>query len=166
MDSIKAPALPPLLPFAGRSPERPTPAPFQGLAVASSGLSLQRLRMEVTAANLANAETTRTADGGPYQRQVVTAEPTPAFAVASQAFGDYAPSAGGVRATGIATDTSEGALVYDPSHPDADRAGYVRMPNVDPTTELVTMMEARRLYEANATVFAATKSMLRRAIDI
>lgn len=166
MTSIKAPALPPLLPFAGRSADRPTPHPFQGLAVASSGLAAQRMRMEITAANLANAETTRTADGGPYQRRIVTMEPTPSNAVAPQAMGDYAPSVGGVRVTGIATDTTPGPLVYDPTHPDADKAGYVRMPNVDATQELVTMMEARRLYEANATVFSATKAMLRRAIDI
>lgn len=166
MTSIKAADLPPLLPFAGRTPDRPSPAPFQGLAVSASGLSAQRLRMEVAAANLANAETTRTADGGPYQRRIVTMEATPAYGPAPQAMGDYAPSEGGVRITGIAADTSDGALIYDPTHPDADQAGYVRMPNVDPTQELVTLMESRRLYEANATAFSATKAMLRRAIDI
>jgi len=166
MTSIKAPSLPPLLPLAGRSPDRPTPAAFQGLAIASSGISAQRLRMEIATANLANAETTRTAEGGAYQRRVVTMEPAPAFGPASQAFGDYAAVEGGVRITGVARDTSPGDMVFDPTHPDADAKGYVLMPNVDPTQELVTLMEARRLYEANATAFNSMKAMLRRAIDI
>lgn len=166
MTSIKPPSLPLLLPFVGRSPDRPTPAPFQGLAIASTGISAQRLRMEIATANLANAETTRTAEGGAYQRRVVTMEPAPAFGPAPQAMGDYAPVNGGVRITGVARDASLGDLVYDPTHPHADAAGYVRMPNVDPTQELVTLMEARRLYEANATAFSSMKAMLRRAIDI
>ena len=166
MTSIKPPSLPMLLPFVGRSPDRPTPAPFQGLAIASTGISAQRLRMEIATANLANAETTRTAEGGAYQRRVVTMEPAPAFGPVGQAMGDYAPVQGGVRITGIARDSSLGDLIYDPTHPDADAAGYVRMPNVDPTQELVTLMEARRLYEANATAFSSMKAMLRRAIDI
>ncbi len=166
MTSIKAPSLPMLLPLAGRSPDRPTPAAFQGLAIASSGISAQRLRMEIATANLANSETTRTAEGGAYQRRVVTMEPAPGYAPASQAMGDYVAAEGGVRITGVARDTSLGDLIYDPTHPDADPAGYVRMPNVDPTQELVTLMEARRLYEANATAFTSMKAMLRRAIDI
>lgn len=166
MTSIKSNELPPLLAFAGRTPERPSPAPFQGLAVASSGLSAQRLRMEIATANLANAETTRTAEGGAYQRRFVTMEAMPAYGPAPQAMGDYAPSEGGVRITGVAKDETPGAIIYDPTHPHADERGYVRMPNVDPTQEIVTLMEARRLYDANATAFAATKAMLRRAIDI
>ncbi len=166
MTSIRTGELPPLLPMMGRSPERPTPAPFQGLAVASSGLSAQRLRMEVATANLANAETTRTADGGAYQRRIVTMEPSPSFGPATQANGDVAPMEGGVRITGVAVDTTPGPVVYDPTHPHADARGYVQMPNVDATQELITLMEARRLYEANATAFSATKQMLRRAIDI
>lgn len=93
-------------------------------------------------------------------------EPAPGYAPASQAMGDYVAAEGGVRITGVARDTSLGDLIYDPTHPDADPAGYVRMPNVDPTQELVTLMEARRLYEANATAFTSMKAMLRRAIDI
>jgi flagellar basal-body rod protein FlgC len=72
----------------------------------------------------------------------------------------------GVRVAAIAEDNSEGALIYDPSHPDADDKGYVRMPNVNITDELVDMMDARRMYEANATVFQAMKNMLQRAIQI
>jgi flagellar basal-body rod protein FlgC len=166
MTSIKAPALPPLLPFAGRTPMRPDPAAFRGLAIASSGLSAQRLRMEIATANLANAETTRTAEGGAYQRRVVTMEPATPFGPVTQSMGDDVSVDGGVTVTGITRDASLGDLIYDPTHPDADREGYVRMPNVNATQELVTLMEARRLYEANATAFNSMKAMLRRAIDI
>jgi flagellar basal-body rod protein FlgC len=71
-----------------------------------------------------------------------------------------------VRALAIEEDPTEGPMVYDPGHPDADKAGYVRYPNVQVTTELVDLMEARRVYEANATVFQAAKQLLRRALDI
>ncbi len=166
MTSIKPPALPAFLPFAGRAPVRPDPAMFRGLALSASGLSAQRLRMEVASANLANAETTRTADGGPYQRRVVTMEPVTPMGPVAQSMGDDVSVDGGVLVTGIAADTSLGDIIYDPTHPDADAKGYVRLPNVDPTKELVTLMEARRLYEANATAFTSMKAMLRRAIDI
>lgn len=156
----------PLRPLDVRSNERLTPAPFAGLAIAASGLSAQRLRMEVAAANLANAETTRTADRGPYQRRVVTLEPTLSNAPARFTEGETVPDSGGVRVAGIGVDTRPGHTVYDPTHPDADANGYVTYPNVDATQELVSIMEARRLYEANATAFTATKQMLRRAIDI
>ncbi len=72
----------------------------------------------------------------------------------------------GVRVAGVETDTSEGPLVYQPGHPDANADGYVRMPNVRITDEMVDLMDARRVFEANATVFQSAKQMLRRAIDI
>jgi flagellar basal-body rod protein FlgC len=79
---------------------------------------------------------------------------------------DPTEALGGVRAAAIEEDPTEGPLVYDPGHPDADANGYVRYPNVDVTRELVDLMEARRVYEANATVFQAAKQLLRRALDI
>jgi flagellar basal-body rod protein FlgC len=135
----------------------------------------------VIANNIANAETTRTPEGGPYRRQRVALEAKP-----------FAPEGGvleagrlyptgeragelplpplqegnGVDVAGIYADGSEGALVYDPGHPDADADGYVRMPNVSLTQEIVDMMESRRMYEANATVFQAIKNMLQRAAQI
>ena len=148
MTSIKAPSLPSLLPLAGRTPERASPAAFQGLMISSSGLSAQRLRMEVAAANLANMNTTRTAEGGAYQRRIVTMQPAPAYGPAPRALGDYGPIPGGVQITGVAIDTSPGDVIYDPTHPDAGTDGYVRMPNVDQTQETVTLMEALRLYQA------------------
>ncbi len=154
---------------------------FRSLGISATGLSAQRLRIEAIAMNIANAETTRTADGTPYRRKVVTLQeaafapilrpmiatdrpagawlPAPDGRIAA----DAADGLGGVRVVGVEEDLSEGALVYDPGHPDANENGYVRMPNVSITDELVTLMEARRLYEANASVFEAVKSMLRQA---
>lgn len=166
MTSIKPPGAPAFLPFAGRTALRPDPAMFRGLAISSSGLAAQRLRMEIASANLANAETTRTADGGPYQRRFVTLDAATPPGTIAQAMGDDISVDGGVTVTGIAADTSTGDTIYDPTHPHADEKGYVLLPNVDPTTELVTLMEARRLYDANATAFSSMKAMLRRAIDI
>jgi flagellar basal-body rod protein FlgC len=121
------------------------------LGVSASGMSRQQKFIEVIATNIANAETTRTAEGGPYRRQVAVA-------------GNDA--AGGNPTTTVVTDPSAGRLVYDPGHPDADASGYVRYPNVDLATETVDLMVARRMHEANATVFQAAKAMLRRALDI
>jgi flagellar basal-body rod protein FlgC len=180
------------------SPAQPIVRPmFRSLAIAASGLSAQRTRMEATASNLANSETTRTPDGTPYRRRVVRLERaemseqgygapapgqlpfsvppfgTPPFDVPAYAPGDtgsYAvvpdDPAYGVRVAGVEDDASEGTLVYEPGHPDADANGYVRYPNVRVTDELIDLMDARRVYEANATVFQSAKAMLRRAIDI
>ena len=178
-------AIPPLrmLPLLTNTAEPPKKAAFfKPLDIASSGLSAQRLRMEVIATNIANAETTRTETGGPYRRRVVQMEETRAPGAAPE----YPPlpglpgesqdnvmtpadptlSLGGVRVAAIEEDATEGPLVYDPGHPDADANGYVRMPNVRITDEMVDMMEARRVYEANATVFQAAKQLLRRSLDI
>jgi flagellar basal-body rod protein FlgC len=186
-----------LLPSAPQPVRQPM---FRSLAIASSGLSAQRQRMETVASNIANAETTRGPDGTPYKRRITTlaAGDTPntptvqrsslapfngvePFTVPSGNFpGDAAKSfqipvletngpdngGSGVHVAGVSEDTSEGQLVYDPGHPDADKNGYVRYPNVRITDEIVDMMDARRVYEANATVFQSAKSMLRRALDI
>ena len=139
--------------------------------------------METIAGNIANAEVTSTPEGGPYRRRVVqmTANPVSPTLVGTplaglpgmppvpypDVAGATAPDAAwGVQVTGVVEDASEGALVYEPGHPDADDAGYVRYPNVRITDEVVDMMDARRVFEANATVFQSAKQMLRRAIDI
>ncbi len=149
---------------------------FRSLAIAASGLSAYSARMEVVANNLANAETIRTADGTPYQRRV--AELSEVVAPASLrstplreipgtiAADDPTARLGGVEVSGIAVDASEGPLIYDPGHPEANEKGYVRYPNVDITQEMGDMMSARRLYEANASVFQAVKAMLRRAVQL
>ena len=154
-------------------------AMFRSLRIAASGLTAQRQRLETIATNLANAETTRGADGTPYRRRVVdlqaqafapgmTTAPTveTLFAMATPEGAASMDAAHGVDVSAIVEDASEGPLVYDPGHPDADANGYVRYPNVDTTQEMVDLLDARRIYEANATVFQSAKAMLRRAIDI
>lgn len=171
--------------------QRPVKPMFRGLGIAASGLSAQRARMETIAQNLANAQVTRGPDGAPYQRRIVTmtaAAPErragggiPPLPSLPSRVGDAAamgipmrsPVAGGrgiepagVVLTGVTTDASQGPLVYDPGHPDADANGYVRYPNVSTTDEIVDMMDAKDLYEANATVFQSIKQMLKKALDI
>ncbi|MFQ5537918.1 MAG: flagellar basal body rod protein FlgC [Gemmatimonadota bacterium] len=141
--------------------------PMRGLGIAASGLSAQRARMNVIAANIANAETTQGVDGAPYRRRTVALEEV-AFQPLLGATGGavVGKEGGGVRIVGVQEDTREGPLVYDPGHPDADENGYVRMPNVDINQEMVDMMEVRRLFEANVSVFQAIKTMLRRAAQL
>ena len=147
---------------------------FRTLGIAASGMSAQRARLEVIASNIANAETTRTADGTPYRRRVVQIEANPGSAGVMPGMpptfdlGNADPTslAHGVRVAAITEDPSEGPLVYDPGHPDADESGYVRYPNVSITEEMVDLMNARRIYEANASVFQAAKAMLRRSLDL
>ena len=130
--------------------------PMRSLGVAASGLAAQLARLDVIALNIANAETTRGLDGTPYRRKVVEFQEVgfqPLLMGSVNAFEEDV--IGGVRVVGVAEDPSEGALVYDPGHPDADEAGYVRMPNVNITDEMLDMMDARRLFEANASVFQA-----------
>jgi flagellar basal-body rod protein FlgC len=121
------------------------------LATAAEGMATQQRFMEVIAANIANAETTRTPEGGPYQRQVASVS------------GETGTGTAGLE---VGTDPQPGRRLYEPGHPDADADGFVTYPNVDINTELVDLMVARRVHEANASVFQAAKAMLRRALDI
>lgn len=167
-----------LLPLLTNSTEPTRPQLFRPLDIAKSGMSVQRLRMETVATNIANVETTRTEGGGPYRRRVVRVEeavkeggvpafpPLPMDPSQPAAVPDADDTRQGVRAVAIEEDPSDGPLIYNPGHPDADTNGYVRMPNVRVTDELVELMEAKRIYEANATVFQAARQMLRRALDI
>jgi len=143
---------------------------FGGMEISASALTAQRLRMNVTAENLANAETTKGADGNPYRRKEVVLQ-----SVASQnsfgsqlsaAMGGSGVAPGGVQATQVAEDQTNGKLVYDPSHPDADERGYVRMPNVDTVTEMVDLIDAQRAYEANVTAMSAGKQMFAKTLEI
>jgi flagellar basal-body rod protein FlgC len=145
---------------------------FGGMEISASALTAQRLRMNVTAENLANAETTKTVDGTPYRRKEVYLE-----AVGTEGgFGSQLSKAmgggssgvapGGVQAKAITEDPTEGKLVYDPSHPDANAQGYVRMPNVDTVTEMVDLIDAQRAYEANVTAMSASKQMFAKTLEI
>ena len=147
---------------------------FQSLNISATGLTAQRLRMDVISENVANVNTTRTADGGPYRRRTVLfQEQSPGSPFSShlrdalnrQGIGK--PFQGhGVRVSRIVTDTRPGPRVHDPSHPDANAEGYVMMPNVNVVTEMVNMISASRAYEANITAMNTTRTMLQRTLDI
>jgi len=146
---------------------------FGGIDAAASGLTAERLRMDVISNNIANVNSTRTVDGGPFKRKYVVFQPREAEKNSFSAMLEGAMNKGsknragdGVRAIGIGTDDSMGKLVYDPGHPDANADGYVELPNVDIVTEMVDMITASRAYEANVTTINAAKSMAQQALNI
>ena len=143
---------------------------FGGMEISASALTAQRLRMNVTAENIANAETTKGADGNPYRRKEVTLQSVGQAGTfgsqLSRAMGSSGVAPGGVQATEITEDQTNGKLVYDPSHPDADDQGYVTMPNVDTVTEMVDLIDAQRAYEANVTALQASKQMFAKTLEI
>ena len=146
---------------------------FGGIDAAASGLTAERLRMDVISNNIANVNSTRTVDGGPFKCKYVIFQPREAEKNSFSAMLDGAMNKGsknragdGVRAIGIGTDDSMGKLVYDPGHPDANADGYVELPNVDIVTEMVDMITASRAYEANVTTINAAKSMAQQALNI
>jgi len=130
---------------------------FSSMQISATGLSAERLRMDTITSNMANASTTRSADGsGAYVRKV---------AVFQEAL-DANKEAAGVKAVKIENDKSPLRKVYDPTHPDADKTGYVTMPNVNVLNEMADMMVATRSYEANVDTFNALKSMFSKALEI
>jgi flagellar basal-body rod protein FlgC len=134
---------------------------FSVFQVSASALAAQRQRMNTIASNMANAQSSRTAEGGAYRRQdvVFTAEP---FGV-----GASNPSGlEGVKVSGIVRDESPFKMLYDPSHPDADQDGFVAMPNVNIIEEMVNMMMASRAYEASVTTFDISKSMFLKTLEL
>ena len=147
---------------------------FTAINIASSGMSAQRLRTDVISNNMANVNTTRTNEGGPFRRDRVIMRPRTQQPYWRSPFLpqmlDNGPGQG-VRVTGIKKDmTTELRLVYDPTHPDAilegRHAGYVEYPNVDIVREMVDLIDANRMYEASAQVVEGTKSMFQRALEI
>lgn len=142
---------------------------FDAFNISASGLTAQRYRMDVISENVANANTTRTEDGTPYKRKVVTFEEknggSPSF---STIFGRTTEkyAAKGVKVRGTYDDESEGNMVYDPSHPDADENGYVTYPNVNIITEMTNLIDASRSYEANATAFESSKSIAKQGLTM
>ena len=135
---------------------------FTGMNISASGMTAQRLRTDVISQNIANANTTRTAEGGAYVRKNVVLTEKVTFddsfgAVLNRAVGGVS---NGVKVTAITKDTdTDMNIVYDPSHPDADENGYVTYPNVNVVTEMVDLIDATRSYEANATAFEASKNL-------
>ena len=147
---------------------------WDSLRIGASALTAQRLRLDVIANNIANAETTRTAEGGPYKRQDVVFSTKgqdtsflPAFVLArrNSELADQLPIEG-VNVQQIVTDDEAGPRVYDPTHPDADAEGYVTYPNVNIVTEMTNMLSATRSYEAGLAVVDAAKRMALRALEI
>ena len=147
---------------------------FSALRTSASGLTAQRLRMDLISNNIANAETTRTAEGGAYRRQMALFTPKTDGRASffdllrgdSQPGQAGKPSVEGVQTLQIVPDQAPMRMVYDPSHPDANEDGYVEYPNVNPVTEMTDMLSATRSYEANVTVLNAAKAMAQRALDI
>ena len=144
---------------------------FTGIDASASGLTAERLRMDVISNNIANANTTRTAQGGAYHRRFVVFMPREkelqSFEqMLKQAVGYKKSSGEGVRAVAIMDDPQQGPLVYDPTHPDANEEGYVEKPNVNIVSEMVDMITASRAYEANTTAINAAKSMAMKALEI
>ena len=143
---------------------------FDALEVSASGLTAERMRMDVVAQNLANAQTTRGANGQPYRRQEVVLQervPTSGFGAAlAGAMGGRSGTPGGVQVAQIAQDQTPLKRVYDPGHPDADANGYVQMPNVDSVSEMVDLISAQRAYEANVTAMQAAKQMFSKTLEL
>lgn len=146
---------------------------FNSLNASASALTAQRLRMDVTSANMANAETTRASvnEAGeyePYQRKIVHMKPEGASfkTFLQQASNRTSSPAAGVKVSGIVGDNTPGKSVYQPEHPDANEEGFVQYPNVDPLQEMVDLMGATRSYEANITSLNASKDMLLKALEI
>jgi len=141
---------------------------FQSINISASGLTAQRLRMDVISNNLANVNTTRTQEGGPYRRQTVVfqerQEQGSFGSILQEAIRQYPGK--GVRVVGIIKDMSPLKMVYNPEHPDANANGYVQMPNVNTVTEMVDMISASRAYEANVTAVNTAKSMALKALEI
>jgi flagellar basal-body rod protein FlgC len=134
---------------------------LSALRVSASGLSAERVRVNLASSNLANAETTRGPDGKPYQRLDPVLEAVPF----EEALGG-APELSGVRVAEIAKDAGPGRRVYSPSHPDADKDGFVTLPNVNPIHEVVNLLSSQKAYDANATAVDTLKTMAQRALDI
>ena len=140
---------------------------FTGLKVASTGLSVQRTRMNVTASNLANVETTRTEEGGAYRRRTAVVAAIPLADTFGEILGDAIhEQTHSAQVMSIEKDSEPGRLVFDPDHPDANGEGYVEMPNVNPINEMVNMLTASRSYEANVTSVKAFKAMAQNALEI
>jgi flagellar basal-body rod protein FlgC len=134
---------------------------ISGIDITASALTAQKTRLDVVAQNIANAQTTRTASGGPYQRQVVSFETE---LIRNQGMGGS--SLQSVRVAQVTTDRTPGQQVYNPQHPDASADGLVTMPNVNLSQEMVDLITASRTYEANLSVVKTARQMAMRTLDI
>lgn len=143
---------------------------FGTMDISVTGLSAQRLRMDIISQNIANASTTKTADGTPYKRKSVLFQELKPVGFSEyfvDAVNQYNKSSGkGVKVSRIVTDDTPGEKEYNPTHPDADADGYVEHSNVNIVSEMVNMISAQRSYEANITAFNTTKAMINKTMEI
>lgn len=143
---------------------------FRAMKISASGLSAERLRMDVISANIANANSTRSPQGGPYRRQVALLAAhegeNAGFKKVLKRYLKEPAEIGGVRVAGIVQDPTPPKRVYDPRHPDAGTDGYVEYPNVEVMKEMVELITASRAYEANATVLNSSKNMALKTLEI
>ena len=137
---------------------------FSAIQVSASGMAAQRTRAEMLVENMANAETTRTPDGGPYHRKDVVFSTDIQSSPFSAAF--QSELGVGVRVADIVTDSSDPEMRYQPGHPDADENGYVAFPKLNPAEEMVDLLNASRSYQANVSAMAAIKDMITNSIAI
>jgi len=141
------------------------------MAVSVSALDAQRQRLNVISSNLANAQSTHTPGGGPYKRRDVVFQSTPVASPFQRTFRQVATGPGahaldGVKVLRVKEDVKSGQVIYDPRHPDADKKGFVKMPNINVMEEMVNMMGASRAYEANVQAINATRAMGSKALEI
>lgn len=141
---------------------------FQSFNISASGMTAERFRFDTIAQNIANVNTTRTEDGTPYRRKIVTFQEKDVTPFTSYYSSARARAVGnGVKVTSVKEDTETDFIMeYDPSHPDADENGYVSYPNVNTVTEMTNMIDATRAYEANTTAFEASKSIAQAGLSI
>ena len=140
---------------------------LSALSVSASGMAAQRVRSELLVENIANSETTRTAEGGPYRRKDAVFSSTPVPSAFSSLLDErMGSSLMGVTVAGVSVDTREPDRRYMPGHPDADKDGYVAMPRMNPAEDMVDLMSATRGYQANVSAISSVKDMIQRSIDI
>ncbi|MGZ8423806.1 MAG: flagellar basal body rod protein FlgC [Candidatus Binatia bacterium] len=142
---------------------------FKIFSISGSGMAAQKSRMTVVAGNLANSESTRTVDGGPYRRRDVIFQAAPPPGEFTDELNDIAADherAQGVEVVGVKQSNRPPRRIFDPSHPDASSEGYVAMPDINPMEEMVDMLSAVRSYEANLSAFNTTKSLIRKILDM
>ncbi len=140
---------------------------FGAIAISASGMDAQRTRAELITENMANADTTRTPEGGPYRRKDAVFSSAPTGQSFSQALSEFSGDpAEGVSVSRIAVDDSDPERRYLPGHPDADPDGYVAFPKINPAEEMVDLMSASRGYQANVAAISAVKDMIARSMDL
>lgn len=138
---------------------------FRSMQISASGLSLERLKMDVISTNIANINTSRGADGQPFRRKVVAFSENLEKEI-NRINGISRKVSSGVKVDEILEDDSEFRLIYDPTHPDSDENGYVQMPNINMVDEMISLINTQRAYEANVTTLNANKAILKKALEI